>query len=153
MPEDTVTTSREGSSSADNESIARKIQFLVTTHRTTLQDLAGALNVRREILQEIIDGRAPPTPAILDAMAGHFGVTSDFFLDSEVRPRPEEEAQQESPAKKTTTRLRGKTRSISGVKALAVRHQALLEALISKGILSPADYHEHILQVEQRQDG
>ncbi len=144
-------TSLGGSSSADDGSIARKIHFLVNTHRTTVQDLAAALNVRREVLQDIIDGRMQPPSSLLEAMASHFGVTPDFFRFSE--PLPKKTATGQDFPVKATPRQKNKSRSLGGMKALAVRHQALLEALISTGILSAADYHQHILKVEQRQDG
>lgn len=167
-----------------SEGYARKLQFLISTHRVTMLDLADAIGVKKRALQDMIDGLTVPSPTMIEAICKHFGVSSGFFDGSTVAKRGAAKSEESkkpaakshsgaapaspaaaaaaaakkslpAPAKK---KVRNEPKAAvspghappESFQALAVRHQALLEALLEKGVISPADYHKQIQIVERR---
>ncbi len=133
----------------------RKIQFLVDTNHVTVSQVADTIGVPRSTLQDVLDGIAHASESLVRKCADYFGVTMEFITGIE------------APAKKAAPLAHGRATSwgttpapaapvpekVAGslnVRTLATRHQALVELLIEKGIVSARDYHDLVRKVEER---
>ena len=124
----------------------RRIRFLLDNHRLTVPEAARLLEMRPQVLQEVLDGLALPSDGLLKKISKHFGVDRAFLLgvDESSEP-PAEETSDDSGDPPTSTGSR-----TLDVRTLATRYQALLELLIEREVITAAEYHEQITDVESR---
>ncbi len=154
----------------DPESTGHKIGFLIETNHLTVPNLAQAISVSASALQEVVDGQALASEVLVKKICEHLKVHESFFAHdgqqaaaspSPSERRPSSDGKDDSPSSSTEWdplfhTLEGFSSadsSSSGVltlKALAARHQALVELLVLKGVISGTDYRESIYRVEQR---
>ena len=156
----------------------RRVRFLVETNHLTVPRLAEIIGVGRVSLQEVVDGRAQPSDALLNKVAQHFGVPHDFFTSTQsmvMRPhtkaadtvvpnmmpvqKPAPAAKQSSAGAARVTRGTRKRQSTSGesdkeplnLRTLAIRYQALMELLVAKNVFTVTEYRDQVASVENRQ--
>ena len=60
--------------------VVRKLQFLFATNHVTVQQLAERTGIPKKNVQDILDGVALPTEAMLHKCAEFFGVSLDFVM-------------------------------------------------------------------------
>ena len=128
--------------------LGRKLRFLLETHHLTVPRLAEILTIRRQTLQQMVDGKADAARHNLISIAKHFGVEADYFDD--VKHDKSESAGSETRSGSTRSKKRAEPAESLTLKTLAVRYQGLVELLIEKGVFSAAEYNEHIRCVEDR---
>lgn len=68
-----------------NSTFAKRLLVLLDEHDQSQADLARALRVDRATVTRYIKGRVPPVP-MLQAIADHFGVTTDYLLGRVTNP-------------------------------------------------------------------
>ena len=124
----------------------KKIQFLITTNHVTIPQLAHAIGVQQRALQDVVDGLAFPTEAMVRRCADYFGVKPHFITGEEDparTPRPGSAGMRKGPPGRAS-------RNTLNIRTVATRHQALVELLIEKGVITARDYQEKVAQVEVR---
>lgn len=133
-------------SDAQLERLSRKLRFLLSNERLTVPMLAEYLEVSRSTLQHVVDGKSMPPDALLRRLSNHFGVPESFFMGTG----------DSTAVKKNKGRTRAggksskKKKPVLNLKAVATRHQALVELLVSKGLIKASEYQEAIQKTEDR---
>ncbi len=148
----------------------RKLQFLIDTHHVTVQMLADSIGVPHKTLFEVLDGVALPTEGFIRKCAEYFEVPLEFVSgqgtsskskEGVTKSRSPQKTARASKEAKGTGRTRSSQRTPSrrsqeqaseslNVRTLAIRHQALLELLIEKRVLTPQEYHDQVKRIEER---
>lgn len=64
-----------------NESILKKIKFLMSTNNTTLKDLTRATKCDSRSIKNWLDGRVNIPVKFLVAVADYYQVSTDYLLD------------------------------------------------------------------------
>ncbi len=138
----------------------RKIQFLIDANHVTVPQVADTIGVPHRTLQDVLDGIAHASEGLIRKCADYFGVTLEFITGQEA-PAPKAAPPAHGRATpwdggKTAVRASAtpapteKPLGALNVRTVATRHQALVELLIEKGIISARDYHEKVRKVEGR---
>jgi transcriptional regulator with XRE-family HTH domain len=170
-------TERNTEAGAASERVAKKIRFLMRTESMTLDQMAGRVGVPPEHIRYVMDGVSPPTRHLLEKFCAAFHVHLDFFGKDIERqlaqppsaaptasgkptpPLPFTPATQKRkaipigvlPAEKTTGQGGdAKPKRKFDLAELAIHHQALLETLIEKKIISREAYQERVDSVRKR---
>lgn len=136
----------------------RKLQFLIDTNHVTIPQVADTIGVPTSILQQVLDGVSHPTESLIRKCADYFGVTFEFITGQETttpeaaspahgRARPMREPKSVTTDKSDDSKSKGTL----NVRTLATRHQALLELMIEKGLITAREYQEQVKVVEGRQ--
>lgn len=134
---------------AQNKRAVRRIQFLLDNNRLSVHEAAVRLSVRQPVLQAVLDGRSLPTEALLRKIAAYFEI--DFeFLSSDGREPEIEPAPRASSAPAAAADKSPPASSKLDLRTLAIRHQALLETLVKKGLISAAEYRLQVEEVQSR---
>ena len=140
--------------SSTQDTIARRIRFLLQTRSMTMGDLAQRIGVTREHMRYVLDGLAWPTKHFLEKVCAAFDVKMHYFgenLDELLSgtiisttdftdPISSDEAKASSKKEKRKFDLA----------EMATHHQALLEVLIAKKILLPDEYEKKLEDVRSR---
>ena len=139
-------STREEDNQINVPAVVRRIRFLMETQHVLVQDLAYDLGVQRAYLLEVLDERTPPTPGFLRSVASHFKVTVDFLELGKTLSVPK------SVPKHQGKRRRGRDRRRQNLAMsdLAVRHQALVECLVDKGVITAGEYNAWVDRVMKR---
>ena len=135
----------------------RKLQFLIDTNHVTIPQVADTIGVPTAVLQQVLDGVSHPTESLIRKCADYFGVTFEFITGQETttpeaaapahgRARPIRESKPNVEKSEDS-----KSKGTLNVRTLATRHQALLELMIEKGLITARDYQEQVKVVEGRQ--
>jgi len=153
--------------------IVRKLQFLLDTNHVTVMAIAERTGIPKKLIQDILDGASLPTEAMLRKFADFFGVTLEFILgrdDGGSASRGSGATRSSSAARTSPGKgsagigkgsagtakgapvpgKRTKTAGSLNIRAIATRHQALVELLVEKGMISARDYHEMVQKIEKR---
>ena len=155
MAETSDVLSGRDPSEIDWDQAARRIRFLIETHHLTIPDVAFDLGVSQVTLQEILDGQARASEYLIVAASNYFGVTVDFLLSDQTTPprkkRPASPtSSSSSPSSAPSIVKKSAGRSGATVGDLAVRHQALVELLIEKGVIQASELNAAVDRVEFR---
>ena len=140
----------------------RKLQFLIDTNHVTVPQVANTIGVPVQTLQQVLDGAAHPSESPVRKCADYFGVTFEFITGQEVTapeaaPPAHGRAKRSRDTKSTKASAAtdplddGKSKGTLNVRTLATRHQALLELLIQKGLITAREYQDQVKIVEDRQ--
>ncbi len=148
----------------------RKLQFLIDTHHVTVQMLADSIGVPHKNLFDVLDGVALPTEGFIRKCAEYFKVPLEFITGQEAPTESKDggkKSRRSQNSGRDSKRVQGAERTRSSqrrpsrgqrtrtpeslnVRKLAIRHQALLELLIEKRVLTPQEYHDQVKRIEER---
>ena len=152
------------------EQVAKKIRFLLNNESMSLRKLADRMGVQKEYLRDVLDARARPTMHLVNKLATVFDVKPEFFgheLKEILWEDPEEKKEAaeaaelaklkeaisvvpaESPSSGGSKKSSSKRARKFDLAELAAHHQALLECLIEKKVIS-AEYYSRKLNEVRR---
>lgn len=135
---------------------AKKIKFLLRTCQMSFQELADRTGVTLEALRDFLDERAVPPPSLLRRIAAALGAKEAFLGVPEDADPPPEHAPRGSVApgpagRKSKALARGAgSPSAVGIAELAARHEALIRALVDKGLLGRDEYERRLAEVRAK---
>ncbi|MEM7261003.1 MAG: helix-turn-helix transcriptional regulator [Planctomycetota bacterium] len=141
--------------------VGRKLRFLLETHHTTVSELASIVDVRRETIQDLVDGTADARASTLQSIARYFEVGDEYFdgakAEGEAAPTSEADLMRKG-ARNSSGNARNATRPAApaksaealSLKTLAVRYQGLIELMLEKGVVTPAELNEKMREVDAR---
>ena len=144
-------STREEGNQIDEQAVVRRIRFLMETQHVLVQDLAYDLGVQRAYLLEVLDERTKPTSGFLRSVASHFKVTVDFLESGKTLSLPKVLPKHQGKRRRGRDRRR-KNRGGLAMSDLAVRHQALVECLVDKGVISAGEYNAWVERVMKRNE-
>lgn len=144
-------STREEDNQIDVPAVVRRIRFLMETQHVLVQDLAYDLGVQKAYLLEVLDERTQPTPGFLKSVASYFKVTVDFLHSGKtlILSQP---VSKHGGKKSRGRERRRKDRGGLAMSDLAVRHQALVECLVDKGVISAGEYNSWVERVMKRNE-
>lgn len=159
-----------------NRAAVRRIRFLLENNRLPVHRAAELMGVRKSVLQDVLDRKNQPTEELLRKIAAYFDVELEFICGAEEsvsspgasasaskgptstpkKASPEARTLgKATPAGSSSARSKGSPKKSSrgtklNTRSLASRHQALLELLLEKRVITAAEYHARIEEVENR---
>ena len=156
-----------GQSTNAQETISKRIRFLMQTRSMTMGDLAQRIGVTREHMRYVLDGLSWPTKHLLEKICVTFDVKMDYFgpnLDELlggtvisttdfIDPTAgDEEASASGQGSQGSQggQAEKKSKRKFDLAEMAAHHQALLEALVEKKILRPGEYEKKLKDVRAR---
>ena len=137
------------------QAVIKKIQFLINANHETVPAVARAIGVTQVALQDVLDGNSIVSQPVISRIANHFRVDDQFLTGVpavDVRgTSPENPLPGKNLGSKNPVTPGGvSTVPTLNLKMLAVRHQALLELCLEKGVFTTEVYHSRIGEVEKR---
>ncbi len=151
-------TTREVPWESSPREILRKLQFLISTNNVTAQQLARTTGLSQKNVQEILDGVSLPTESMLRKCADFFGVTLEFVMGKDdgkgakqTAPRSHSSGSKSGapPAGQTSPKAAAPSGPLN-LRTIATRHQALIELLIEKRVITAREYHDMVQKIEGR---
>jgi transcriptional regulator with XRE-family HTH domain len=162
------------------EVVIRKIRFLIDAHHETVPGLARGIGVLPNTIQDVLDGQAFPSRALVRRIAERFSLPVEFF-SAEIgstseskgtgsgpraaRKSPQKSARSRRPkgapstpaaakvpaTAKPVARAQDKVAAAGAVvPGTAVLQQALIELLIQKGLISADEWNARVRLVSKR---
>ena len=157
------------------EVVIRKIRFLIDAHHETVPGLARGIGVLPNTIQDVLDGQAFPSRALVRRIAERFSLPVEFF-SAEVgshseskatgsghrtaRKSPQKSASPRSPKGARSTKAAAKVPATAkrdaraqdkvAAPGAAVLQQALIELLIQKGLISADEWNARVRLVSRR---
>ncbi len=161
----------------DPAEVVKKLRFLIDAHHETVPGLARGIGVLPNTIQDVLDGQAFPSNALVRRIAKRFSLPLDFFVGS---PRETETGTPQSAGKNsgkstrsaqstTSKRKQGKvstTRSAPAAKVSGasgkqpavtgvdpqILQQTLVELLVQKGVISIDEWNARLRLAASRAD-
>ncbi|MGE3166761.1 MAG: helix-turn-helix domain-containing protein [Planctomycetota bacterium] len=117
-----------------------------------LRKIAAHFRVDLDFLVGSTEIAEPPTPTSTTAPAGVAGPPPQSTAPRPARPSATSVPGSDPPKAESPPQRAGRTRSTPGVslRTLAIRHQALVELLVSKGVLTAAEYRAQVEAIDDR---
>ena len=147
----------------NRETIAKKIRFLLHNNSTTIEELSSRIGVTRENLRYVLDGLSWPTKHLLEKLCAAFDVRMDYFganIEETLTGSVIGPADFDDPSDLSATPVHKKSvESVDDEKPrkrkfdlaeMAAHHQALLECLIEKKLITPDDYQTKVDNIRDR---
>jgi len=148
----------EQESTVDNkEHPARKIKFLLKNYSMSPQVFTEKIGITMESLRDILDEREMPTPHILYKICNLFNLSEGYFgnalrsLPGTTSRRGKNKGSVTIAADELVKELRSKTglsrnsnNKLDMAADLAARHQALVDLLVSKKVITSGEYHTRL---------
>ena len=157
------------------EVVIRKIRFLIDAHHETVPGLARGIGVLPNTIQDVLDGQAFPSRALVRRIAERFSLPVEFF-SAEVgssseskgtgsgsraaRKSSQKSASSRSSKGAPSTPAKGKVSATAkpvawaqdkvAVPGTAILQQALIELLIQKGLISADEWNARVRLVSKR---
>ncbi len=167
----------DGNHKFDPAEVVKKLRFLIDAHHETVPGLARGIGVLPTTIQDVLDGQAFPSNALVRRIAKRFSLPLEFFYEpnrnAETGPRQSagKKTQNSSRSAKRSTpgRRKGKPgkspsatarkESGAGIKNPAIStvdtqllQQTLVELLVQKGIISIDEWNARLRLAASRAD-